>query len=1032
MVVLASAAFGGDPDDDRLPPRTEWRASSSSSQLANQPVAHLIDGDLETRTGASFSAGHWVQVDLGRASPVAGAHITWDSANPQGFLIRTSLDGKAWDTAYRVDDSLGGVETLFFAPRSARYVRMESLPVTADWGINVFEFEPLGTKDAPRVSGLARAADRDAVWQQGEGAKPFAAGTGEAVLAVEFPRTWQAAGVLVDWAGPRGAATLEVRDAEGRWNAIAIDPFAAQSDSSWLAARAPVAMHGMRLRVARAQGGAPSIKRMRLLGPAQVMTPMKRYQVVASRGDRALFPASLHMQQTYWTSVGIPAGRQKSIFDEYGNLEAFKGAPLVQAIWRDAGGGVAAADGRAPQQTLREGWMPMPSVRWTAQPGVEVSSEAFAVEQGGQPVTLLRHRVRNAGNAPVRGALALVVRPMQMNPPWQNGGVSKIESIAVEGDAAATALRVNGRTLLRSLTPVDARGAAPFGEHGETEITRAVASGTLPDTVAARDADGLAAAALRYEVDLAPGAYRDVVVAFPLGTQRADAKTGVVPDAPALDAAALLAGARDAGSAFDAIGERVAAQWQARFANVGLSLPDRRLVDMLRAQGAYMLINQSGNAMQPGPRNYNRAFIRDGAATAAVLLRMGQKQVAREFLQWYSEHAVRDNGLVSPILNEDGSNWTGYGSDIEHDSQGQYIGLVADVARLDGGPESVRQYLPQVKRAMRYLQELRERTLVAGYMADQPAPERFRGILAPSISHEGYATPAHSYWDNFFALQGWRDGAWLAESLGDEATARWAREQDALLRASLSASILATMRWKGEDRVPADADIGSSDPTSVSIALDPTGARGVLPPDALARTYARYIAEVREREKPGALYAYTPYELRNVLTYVHLDQPDVANELLAAVASQARPAPWHVFAEVIHSRVRFPRYLGDMPHTWIGAEYARALYGMVMNESGDTLTLLPGVPPAWLEGEGIATQALPTAFGPLGMRARHAASALTVTLDETLRADTRMRVFWPSRTRPREVRVDGRAVTDFDARSIALAAPFRALEARWD
>ena len=67
--------------------------------------------------------------------------------------------------------------------------------------------------------------------------------------------------------------------------------------------------------------------------------------------------------------------------------------------------------------------------------------------------------------------------------------------------------------------------------------------------------------------------------------------------------------------------------------------------------------------------------------------------------------------------------------------------LVADIARLDGGPESVRGYLPKVKAALRFLQELRERTLVPGYKADQPSPEQFAGILAPSISHEGYPRP---------------------------------------------------------------------------------------------------------------------------------------------------------------------------------------------------------------------------------------------------------------------------------------------------
>ncbi|REM95697.1 hypothetical protein DSI35_28670, partial [Mycobacterium tuberculosis] len=74
------------------------------------------------------------------------------------------------------------------------------------------------------------------------------------------------------------------------------------------------------------------------------------------------------------------------------------------------------------QHALRDGWKPMPSATWSPHPGLELQSEAFAIELDGQPVTFVRHRLRNTGNASVEGTLTLAVRPMQMNPPWQNGG----------------------------------------------------------------------------------------------------------------------------------------------------------------------------------------------------------------------------------------------------------------------------------------------------------------------------------------------------------------------------------------------------------------------------------------------------------------------------------------------------------------------------------------------------------------------------------------------------------------------------------
>ncbi|MET0934548.1 MAG: discoidin domain-containing protein, partial [Luteibacter sp.] len=935
LALLATPAFAA----DGLPPRADWRASSSSQQVPALAPEHAIDTDETTRWGGSFSPGNWFQVDLGKVAKVGGVRIHWDSGFAAAYSIQVSVDGKDFHTVYSVTDSPGGTEYLVFPAAEARYVRLAAPGRTADWGVSVFEFEPFAAADAARITGLDGKADGATLWADGTTRTVVGKGpNGARQLDIAFPRPLAIAGVEVTWAGPRNGATLEARDAQGRWSTFDSDP-GTLGDTSYLATRAPRDVAALRLVVGSDGGTAPAIKRLRLLGPLRVMTAMKRYQVAASRANADLFPSSLHMQQVYWTAVGVPAGLQKSIFDEYGNIEPYKGGPQIQAIWRDAAGHASVADGSERTHALRDGWKPMPSVGWTAGPGLAVSSEAFALQSGPQPVVLLRHRLSNTGTTTINGTLSLAIRPIQVNPPWQNGGPSPIHDIVIGSDSAATDVRIEGRTLLASLTPVDAAGAAPFGAHGETEITGAIAAGRVPDTREAHDDDGLAAGVLDYRVHLAPGEHRDVVLAFPLGNSPSDAG-GHLPEPPALDRSALTAGA------FDAQAKRVSDEWQARLGSVGISLPDASLVDILRSQAAYMLVNQTGHAMQAGPRNYNRSFIRDGAATASILLRMGETKTARDYLDWYAAHAVHENGLVSPILNADGSVNRGFGSDIEYDSQGEFINLVADVARFHGGAASVKEYKPKVAAAMHFMQELRERTMVPGYLANLPSPERFHGIIAPSISHEGYSSPTHSYWDDYWALKGWHDGAWLAEQWGDKALASYARTQYAALRESLRKSIETTMAWKGVETIPAAADLGDGDPTSVSIALDPAGQMDVLPHDALVRTFDRYLADVRKREAPGELFAYTPYELRNVLTYVYLDRPKDAEELLTDVVRDRRPPEWNMWAEVVHSRVRHPGYLGDMPHTWIGSEYARTIFGMLMREADDGLYLLPGAPPS--------------------------------------------------------------------------------------
>jgi hypothetical protein len=72
--------------------------------------------------------------------------------------------------------------------------------------------------------------------------------------------------------------------------------------------------------------------RLRLLGPKAVMTPMKRYQIAASGAQRVV-PGVVADAADLLDRSGR-GGPAESIFDEYGNLEAFKGAPLVQPIWR--------------------------------------------------------------------------------------------------------------------------------------------------------------------------------------------------------------------------------------------------------------------------------------------------------------------------------------------------------------------------------------------------------------------------------------------------------------------------------------------------------------------------------------------------------------------------------------------------------------------------------------------------------------------------------------------------------------------------
>jgi hypothetical protein len=104
---------------------------------------------------------------------------------------------------------------------------------------------------------------------------------------------------------------------------------------------------------------------------------------------------------------------------------------------------------------------------------------------------------------------------------------------------------------------------------------------------------------------------------------------------------------------------------------------------------------------------------------------------------------------------------------------------------------------------------------------------------------------------------------------------------------------------------------------------------------------------------------------------------------------------------------------------------------MLMHEGDAVLELLPGTPPAWLAGDGMRISELRTAYGHLSMTARQQGARLRVALGPGLSPSAAVQVMWPSRTKPKEVRVDGQLRTNQTADGILLERPFRELLAEW-
>src|SRR5213076_1984534 len=87
-----------------------------------------------------------------------------------------------------------------------------------------------------------------------------------------------------------------------------------------------------------------------------------------------------------------------------------------------------------------------------------------------------------------------------------------------------------------------------------------------------------------------------------------------------------------------------------------------------------------------------------------------------------------------------------------------------------------------------------------------------------------------------------------------------------------------------------------------------------------------------------------------------------ALELLDALLADQRPQAWNQWSEILWRDREAPRFIGDMPHTWVGATFVRAVRMMLAyeRESDQALVLAAGVPAAWATAEqGISVKRLP-------------------------------------------------------------------------
>ncbi len=732
------------------------------------------------------------------------------------------------------------------------------------------------------------------------------------------------------------------------------------------------------------------------------------FHAIALRSGRGHYPRWLLREQSYWTCAGAPEGRTCALLNEDGLVEPDMGTFTLEP-WIEMKGRVSSwADAQRSVHQGEDG-LAIPSALWKL-PGLTLETTVFGTGRNADAVMLVRYRLRNTGRQPVKLRFYVALRPFEVNPPWQSahgcqgwpglGGVSEIYEIAWKDGAA----QINGDKWVVPLQKAHSFGTLAFQQGNITDF---IAEGRLPTQTAVRDDFGFASAAMRFDVTLQPGKDHDLYLAAPFGFKR-------MIDADRRHAMAALDGAAQF--------EEAVRVMRRRTGTVTYKVPEgmaHEAARTFRTAAGQILINRDGPALQPGPRRYTRSWVRDGVIMGAALMRIGDYEALPEFVRWFAPYQ-REDGFVPCCVDRTGPDWL-----VEHDSHGQLIYGVMESFRFTGDRDFLLEMWPYVQKAARFIELLRSQRMTPEY----ETPEKLAryGLLPESASHEGYLShPVHAYWDDFWALRGLRDAAAMAAELGHPDEARDFSALAYAFRDTLCDSINRVIADKGLHYVPGSVEWADFDPTATSNAVTLLQSMAHLPMKQLDEMFSLFVRDFR-RKHGGEMEwnNYTAYEIRIVGALVHLGKRADALELLEFFLTDRRPRHWNQWPEISWKDPRSPGHLGDVPHTWIAAEYMLVFAALFAyeREVDDALIIGAGVDERWLTLRGgISVCGLPTWYGRLDLSLdRRPDGSVLVELGGGLRVPRGGFVLRPPGGRAIcAVTVNERDLREFDAREVVV------------
>ncbi len=712
------------------------------------------------------------------------------------------------------------------------------------------------------------------------------------------------------------------------------------------------------------------------------------------------YPRYLGEKGAFWTIVGVNNDRKEALFNEDGMAEVDKKDFSIEPFLSIDGKFLTWNDVEE-KQSLYNNYLPIPAVEWNYN-NLKLTTEAFASGEANKSSSLfLKYIINNNSSQQHKGNLYLAISPFQVNPYYQwlniTGGAAEIDSINYRDGK----VYVNDHKVILPVTPADNFGAASFDEG---PITWYLSKGKIPPNQSIVDKNKSASGVLDYSYDLAPGECRNVYLVVPFYGEES-LKESLTAD----DIETTL--------------KNDVAFWEKKVDHIKFNLPPSgsRIVNTWKSNLAYILINKDSAGIQPGSRSYERSWIRDGALTSSALLKSGIVKEVRNFIRWYASYQY-ENGKVPCVVDTRGPDPV-----PENDSHGEFIYLIKEYFNFTKDTLFLKEMNPHILTAVDYMDTLISQRMTPHFKNGNDSVRAYYGIMPESISHEGYsAKPMHSYWDDFFTMKGLKDAAETERILGEEASYRKIKKMRDTFRKNLYNSLDLAIKENKINYIPGCVELGDFDPTSTTIAISPCNELPDLPEPYARNTFDKYFEFFKNRKDNKIEWtAYTPYENRLIGSFIFLDEPERAHELIKFFLNDQKPQNWNEWAEVVWHKERYPGYIGDMPHTWVGSDFINSVRSMFVyeREYDSSLVLGAALYRDWVDSpEGMSVENLPTYFGELSYSINRSGNNYKVKLFGNVSLPPGgiilKNVF--RNKAPENVRVNEKTITSFDENFIRI------------